>query len=362
MRIHPIFKAEITIVGGGPAGASCAIALSRAGVKCVLVERDPSPRKKPGEIVASKITNPLGEIGLRESFERRGYLRSAGTTSLWGGEAVESTSAIDPYGGGYLIDRADFEQMLLSAAEAAGAVVLTGSAIRSAYRHSGVWKLALDGKGIEIQSPVLIEAFGRGRSIASAGDRRRIDSLVALLAYPDTTGQTPDLRFFIEAAKTGWWYASNLPGKKSVVAFLTDADLLPRGSVNRKEFFLSGVNKTQIIGNSFGTGISNIELRTAPAYSSIRNSICGEGWVCLGEAAASYDPLTGNGIYAAIVKGTALARLIVSDRSIGRAFREYALTEQTAFDDYMLQRRDTYRQVDHWPESVFWKRRRQISM
>ena len=39
-------KTEVIVVGGGPAGISCAITLARAGKKVVLIERECAFRKK----------------------------------------------------------------------------------------------------------------------------------------------------------------------------------------------------------------------------------------------------------------------------------------------------------------------------
>ncbi len=41
-----MIRTEVLIVGGGPAGATCAWALRRQGVACVVLEREPFPRVK----------------------------------------------------------------------------------------------------------------------------------------------------------------------------------------------------------------------------------------------------------------------------------------------------------------------------
>jgi 2-polyprenyl-6-methoxyphenol hydroxylase-like FAD-dependent oxidoreductase len=351
--------ADVAIIGGGPAGSACAIALSLAGVKCVVVERSVKTDRKAGEIVDSKICIPLRQLGLWEKFASRGYLQSAGTSSLWGTEIVERSSSIDPYGGSFFIDRRDLEELLLEEAAVAGANVIRGAAVRTARKLGGAWSLQASGgaSSVTICSPILIEASGRGRAIVGPADRRQIDSLTAIIAYPDDLEKMPDQRFCIEATETGWWYAAVLPGRKKVLAFLTDTDLLPPGRTTREKYFTQCLGQTRLIQNRFGKTPASLKLKTVSAASSIRNTMNGDGWVSLGEAAATYDPLTGVGIYAALTKGLALSRLFLQEPTSERAFTKYALAEKAAFEDYLSQRRSTYSRVEQWKDSNFWRRR-----
>ena len=54
---------DVTIVGGGPAGASLATRLALAGWRVVLFERERFPREHIGESFASPVVPCLAETG-----------------------------------------------------------------------------------------------------------------------------------------------------------------------------------------------------------------------------------------------------------------------------------------------------------
>lgn len=351
-------RSDIVIIGGGPAGAACALALARGGARCILLERSPAPVWKAGEVIDARVQAPLRELGVWEPFVARGYPRSAGTVSAWGPGVEEKSAAASPYGGSFLVDRADFESMLLGAAARAGAPVLQGAQAQAAERAGSEWSIHVR-RGPEtlevLRTPLLIEATGRGRSFTGRGERVRVDSLVALLAYPSTE-PVQDLRFSIEAVPGGWWYAAALPSGKAVLAFMTDADLLPAGSAAREQFFLRQLERSPIVRSRCSPAGLAGKVRAAPAMSTIRRTLRGDGWVALGDAAATYDPLTGTGVTVALSKGLGLARLLLSEPSAA-AFARYEQAERAAFDDYLAVRRSIYQGETRWPDALFWQRR-----
>jgi geranylgeranyl reductase family protein len=63
---------KILIVGGGPAGAACAIELGRRGLKAILFERGPCQREKIcGDILMPDAQKFLGRLGLLEAIQEK---------------------------------------------------------------------------------------------------------------------------------------------------------------------------------------------------------------------------------------------------------------------------------------------------
>ena len=77
-------KADVTIVGGGPAGSALAVALGRRGVRVVLHEKARHPRRKPcGEGLLPYGVNALGDlVGLPPAPRVGGLTFRAGDASV----------------------------------------------------------------------------------------------------------------------------------------------------------------------------------------------------------------------------------------------------------------------------------------
>ena len=59
---------DVVVVGGGPAGAACALVCVRAGLSVTVLERSPFPRRKVcGEYLNAGAVRLLDELGLGTS-------------------------------------------------------------------------------------------------------------------------------------------------------------------------------------------------------------------------------------------------------------------------------------------------------
>ena len=60
---------EVGIIGGGPAGSSLAAYLAKAGVSCILLEKEQFPREHVGESLVPAAHRVLSEIGMMEKSD-----------------------------------------------------------------------------------------------------------------------------------------------------------------------------------------------------------------------------------------------------------------------------------------------------
>lgn len=138
------------IVGGGPAGSSCAWSLRRAGLDVIVLDRAVFPRDK---VCAGWITPPIvDELALDPDDYRRGRVFQPFTgfrTSRMGGPEIETRYAAPV---SYGIRRSEFDHYLL---RRSGARVIEGAPIRSLRRQDGSW-IAND----QVAAPIVIGAGG----------------------------------------------------------------------------------------------------------------------------------------------------------------------------------------------------------
>ena len=109
----------------------------------------------------------------------------------------------------------------------------------------------------------------------------------------------------------GWWYSAWLPDGRLVVAFMTDADLLPKGQSQLQ--LLAGATSQTVHTRARTSGLSNERpLQWITAASEVLECSGGTGWLATGDAALSFDPLSSQGICRALQSGLLAARTIAA--------------------------------------------------
>ena len=69
---------DVAIIGGGPAGSAMGAYLAKAGVTCVIFERELFPRPHVGESLVPSSTRVFRELGFLEQMETSGFPRKYG--------------------------------------------------------------------------------------------------------------------------------------------------------------------------------------------------------------------------------------------------------------------------------------------
>lgn len=325
--------ADVIVAGAGPAGATAAFRLARAGVRVLMIERLPLPRQKPcGGGISTRV------------FSRFPWLSDS--LRQIPSNAVSSLYLEGPSGGVFrmqtngpavvLIRRIEFDHMLASLAIDAGAELLAPAAIAQASQDaSGVTLRTREGH--ELRAPMVIAADGVNSVIA-----RRLglnpgwpDARLALDMMEETpiaslrTAEPETLSVFYGYG-SAHGYAYIFPKVEHVNVGI--GYVLPyfKARVDLKPYDL----QQQLVGDLRARGLLDGESQRGqftpfliPIGGPLKKTAAGRVLLA-GDAGGFVNGFSAEGIYYAMVTGDLAAESILAARSAGaivpaRARRAY---------------------------------------
>ncbi|ROR94946.1 flavin-dependent dehydrogenase [Sinobacterium caligoides] len=112
---------KIVIVGAGPAGTACAIALLQAGHQVSIIDKSSFPRPAPGETLHPGVEPLLQQLGVLGKLKQYDFLRMDGVLSRRGDGEIFMPYHDNEQWQGYQFIREDFDMALLAHAQSLGA-------------------------------------------------------------------------------------------------------------------------------------------------------------------------------------------------------------------------------------------------
>lgn len=364
---------DVAIIGGGPAGAATAIALQQQGYRRVaILEKSSQKDFCIGETVPPNIRSLLTQLEVLHILNPENHLPSFGNHSVWGGSELGFQDFFfSLQGNGWHLNRTQFDAALLAAAVETGAILKRGVRLVGCDRlKNGKWNLtflAPDGSRFQLKTAFVVDATGRRSVFATKQGANivRMDSLLGIAAVFEFEGKAKeDCYTLVEAAELGWWYAARLPNDRAIVTLMSDRQLLRQHQFSRSFNWTAHLAKTRYVRELVAGATSCSKLQIQPAFSQYLDMIAGDGWLAVGDAACTFDPLSSAGIYKALRSGILAAEAIGGYfHSDAEALAEYVSQTRRQFELYLEDRRHYYSLEQRWPDSLFWQRHRfQISL
>jgi flavin-dependent dehydrogenase len=355
---------DVVVVGGGPGGCAAALALRAhaPGLSVALVEATRYAEPRIGETLPPAAAALLHHLGVWDAFAAQGHRAAYGTAAAWGdARPYENDFILQTHGVGWHLDRAAFDGMLADQAYARGAAVLRGVRVTGAAREGEGWKLRLSSGG-GVRTRFVVDATGCGAAFArrhgGAGNRVH-DRLAGFCRFFRET-EAADPRTLVEAFADGWWYTAALPGGLRIAACMTDTDLARGMALETEDGWRDLLNRTAprtaaLLASAVPAG----EPVVRAARSRRLDLAAGEGWIAVGDAASTFDPLSSQGILKALRSGVyaayAAGDLLAKGEDAG--MHRYRAFVEREFDGFLRTRARYYADEARWPEREFWRRR-----
>ncbi len=368
--------ADILILGGGPAGTATALALRNhnPSLAVTIVERSAYDTVRIGETLPPQTQLLLDQLGVWPAFCQRAYKPAYGTCAAWGSEALHTNEFIyNVHGRGWHLDRRDFDALLADEAVARGATLYTNTRLVAHDRQAnGRWQVTLghkNGTRLALETAFIVDATGRLAVFASQQGARKVryDQLVGVFRFFAVDASFTDTLTLVEAWEGGWWYSSLLPNAQMVVACMSDADLVGPHGLKSAGHWSTQVQRTRYTQQRLAqTQAEATSPEGAPgpqifaAHTQRLETVTGEGWLAVGDAATTFDPLSSQGVFKAL-RGGIFAAYAFSDHLGGdlQALAKYRTVVKREFAAYRETWQAYYNQEQRWPGSLFWQRRRQ---
>ena len=264
---------DAIIIGGGPAGATCGLQLSRSGLRVLILEKDKHPRFHIGESLLPRCRPLLRELGLESHLENLVYQPKFGAEFGFGNDPATMkfgfTQGLLPGSPTLNVERSLFDEMLLNAAKAAGSEVIEECTVRKINR--------LEHDAVEIESTagifsarVLLDASGQNTVVAKHLKIRRgfsdpqlqkcayFQHFTGVVRLPGEMSGHPALFM----ADEGWFWLIGLNAQTTSVGFVTRPDFVKRINVPADQILQWAIARCPVVRdrmtNSIGPATNHV--------------------------------------------------------------------------------------------------------
>ncbi|MGA9584267.1 MAG: NAD(P)/FAD-dependent oxidoreductase [Terracidiphilus sp.] len=346
-------QADVCVIGGGPAGSSLAAQVSALGNSVVLIERAQFPRRHLGESLTPGVRTLLESIGAGDLLEKTGALAVESVLVNWEDGLRER---IDPESRGTLVDRGEFDALLLNHARAAGVQVFQPAVCRDCSSLPEGWRVTVERGGETIHISARLLADASGRAFATGGRKRRTGAqTTAFYAY--WQGFDVPRRPRIEAGSDAWYWGVPIPdGTYNTLVFVDPQSYAADRAheMIAQSGLLEGCRDIRLV--------SSFQAADATPYID-EESVTGHS-IKVGDAALSIDPLSSSGVQKAIQ--TALSGAVVvntllrkqESRSAAIEFYRSSLTD--ASDRHRRWAGEYYSAAAATRTAEFWRQRSSV--
>ncbi len=312
---------DVLIVGGGPAGSSCAWGLRRSGLDVLLLDKRTFPRDKVcGGWITPRVLHSLGISPLQYSRYNLLQPMTGFRVGQMDGPAIETS-----YGApvSYGIRRCEFDEYLLSRTRVR---VALGVGLSSLERSGGAWLV-----NESIRARVVVGAGGHFCPVAALVGGKKPDETPVVAQETEfemdgtqadacrVQGEMPELYFCRDMKGYGWCIRKG--NFLNVGLGRTD----PHRLSTHVAGFIRFLNESGRVPFSVPTprGHAYLLRGTSP------RTVVDDGLLLIGDSAGLAHPQSGEGIGPAVASGLAAAKAIRSAR------RNYEREKLTSYTEYL---------------------------
>jgi len=359
---------EVGILGGGPAGSSMAAYLAKAGVNCVVFERELMPREHVGESLVPSSTRVFKDLDFLPKMEEAKFPHKFGAAWTAASDAkvynmdfggVSADCHVDirfaereQSGVGqnytYHVDRSKFDLMLLQHANQLGAKVYEGIGVNGVDftnpNHATV-KYTMGKKEMSTTCKIVVDATGRKTLLGNQLKWRIQDSMFdqyAIHTWFDgydrrcmaSNKQTQGDFIFIHFLPITNTWVWQIPITETItsIGVVTQKKNFAKSKESREKFFWECIkSRPELYEGLKAQGSEQVKpFKDEGDYSYAMKQIAGDRVVLVGDAARFVDPIFSTGVSIALNCSRFAHKDILKSLETGNfsreSFQEYETT------------------------------------
>jgi flavin-dependent dehydrogenase len=325
---------DIGIIGGGPAGSAMASYLAKAGVRCVLFERELFPRPHVGESLVPSSTRVFKDLGFIEQMEEAKFPHKFGAVWTaedkkggydhdWDGLAPDCHADVrfeERVQEGvdtnytYHVDRAKFDLLLLQHANKLGAAVYEGVKVTHVDFSSThpVVHFNMGSKEMGVSVKMVIDASGRQTLLGNQLKLKVKDPVFdqyaihtwfdnydrKVFAKKDTHRDYIFIHFL--PISNSWIWQIPITDSITSIGVVTQKKNFAKAKEEREKFFWNAVSSRPAIADALQKADRIRPFKDEGDYSYAMRQLAGDRFMLIGDAGRFVDPIFSTGVSIAL--------------------------------------------------------------
>jgi len=314
-------KAQVIVVGAGPAGSSTAWHLAALGIDVVLLDRAAFPRDKVcAEYLSPQASRILASMGAMDEIDASNpaHLTGMRVRAPNGCEIHGSFVARHGYRAfrdrGIAVRRSILDAILVERAKSAGAQLVERARVTDVLRAPsgavcGVSLLTGDGERREMFAPLVIGADGLRSVIGRRLGVTRVSRIPRRMAFVAHFRNVPGVTEVGEmhVERDGYVGIADVGGGLTNVALVVTARAARAAASDPNALLDEWLAGHPHLADRFGKAERIEPVRATGPFASSTRRAWAHGAALVGDAADFFDPFTGEGVYSALRGGELLA-------------------------------------------------------
>lgn len=310
---------DVIIIGAGPAGCACAMALKNSGLRIALIDKHQFPRDKVcGDAIPGRAIKFLHEIDPGFASKLAAFtekLPTKSTICYYNNKKLDFTWSLEAY----TATRESFDNFLFAAIKNSSNIhTLEGFAVSDVVRSASGFKLITKDNNTRYECTMLIGADGTNGITAKKLANRQMDRkhhVAGLRAYYSGVlgmNDTCTEVYFDRKYLPGYFWIFPIKGGVVNAGMGILSDMVVKQKINVKNAFYDFIERSPVLREKFSNAQPLETLKGCGLPMGSRwVEMCGDHFILAGDAASLIDPVSGDGIGNAVLSGKLAAEQVI---------------------------------------------------